>query len=95
MLPHEDFELLEQQVREMVRKHHLPEPVSGFEVDFDDTWYGDPAVRIKLHVPPDTISSDEAQEYARLLAELAQGLRATIPGRSASISMIAAPNVLR
>ncbi len=88
---HQDEDSLTQSLRDMVARHTLPEAVSGYDVAFEDTWYGDPGVRISLFVPATRRLSDaEARQYADLMMTLADDARALVPHHSPYVEFRAA-----
>lgn len=79
-------------VEARVRTHPLPPYVGGFDVQFDNTWDGEPAVWILFRLTDDSHPSQQVLDEMNALArDVRRDLYAVAPDRAAFVRFTPPP----
>ena len=80
------------EVASIVAKHSRPGFVLGYEVEFDETWDGFPAVRVNYYTP---VLYDPTEEEVGQLNDLARAvtaeIRQVVPDRAVYVHFLDSP----
>ena len=79
-------------VEDAVRAHRPPPYVSGFDVQFDSTWDGEPGVWILFRLTDDSYPSQQVlDEMNALVRDVRRDLYAVVPDRAVFVRFTRAP----
>lgn len=79
-------------VEDAVRAHRPPPYVSGFDVQFDSTWDGEPGVWVLFRLTDDSCPSQQVLDEMNALArDVRRDLYAVVPDRAVFVRFTRAP----
>lgn len=79
-------------IEDAVRMHRLPPYVGGFDVQFDSTWDGEPAVWVLFRLTDDSHPSQQVLDEMNALArDVRRDLYAVVPDRAAFVRFTPPP----
>lgn len=76
-------------VEDAVHTHRLPPYVDGFDVQFDSTWDGEPAVWVLFRLTDDSYPSQQVLDEMNALArDVRHDLYAVVPDRTVFVRFV-------